>query len=82
VLHLLVGGDGADGPRVQGDDRAGGDRGTSTAAAALKARAKEFVGFMRDMAELIEEEAASERQRPVKRARRPNAKYFGPEWIN
>jgi hypothetical protein len=37
---------------------------------------------MRDMAELIEEEAAAERQRPVKRARRPNAKYFGPEWIN
>jgi hypothetical protein len=68
-----------------GEEMAAVLRRKEAAATALKARAEEFVGFMRDMAALIEleeEEAAAERQRPVKRARRPNAKYFGPEWKN
>jgi hypothetical protein len=65
-----------------GEEMAAALRRKEAATAALKTRAEEFVGFMRDMAALIEleEEEAAERQRPVKRARRPNAKYFGPEW--
>ncbi|KAG0522205.1 hypothetical protein BDA96_07G016500 [Sorghum bicolor] len=56
----------------------------AASAVALAARAEEYVAFMRDVAVLADSDSESDSDgRPAaRRSRRPNARYFGPEWTN
>jgi hypothetical protein len=54
----------------------------AVSAVALGARAEEYVAFMRGVGALADSDSDSTGRPAVRRSRRPNARYFGPEWSN
>jgi hypothetical protein len=58
----------------------------AVSAVALGARAEEYVAFMRGVGALTDSDSGSDADSAgrlaARRSRRPNVRYFGPEWTN
>ena len=68
--------------RPGGEAVAEAHRRLAVSAVALEARAEEYVAFMRGVGALADSGSDSAGRPAARRSRRPNSRYFGPEWSN